>query len=61
MARPRKPKDELQDAEIRLKVTDQAKREFIEAAARDGMDEVSVWFKWLGTRRVREQDRESFD
>ena len=58
MARPPKAAGEKQEEEIRVKCTPAAKEEFIRAAAEDGMDEVSIWVKWLMKRRMRQQERE---
>ena len=56
--RPRKAAEDKQEKDIRVKMTEAQKADFIAWAAEDGMDEVSVWLKWLAKRRIRELRKE---
>jgi len=50
--RPRKPKGELKDEEIRVRVTADQKQALVDAASRESM-EVSSWLRWLGMKAAK--------
>lgn len=56
--RPTKSQKDKATADIRCKMPDAQKAAFIEAAKEDSFDEVSIWLKWLGQRRIRQLELE---
>ena len=52
MGRPTKPVETLKNQVIRIRVTEEQRRELAEAAERDGCD-VSSWLRSLGMREAR--------